>query len=86
MFDELIGSSDINETCESYLRNDGAELTAGCRDTMCSRTITGRESLPGNDESRCIRAKVLEEVGETVKEHECIRDVRVSVELAEGET
>ena len=68
--DERISTVDIPETREADLRDDGAELAARGRDTVRGRPVARRERLPGDDERRRVRPKVLEEVREAVEEDE----------------
>lgn len=63
MLDELAGSADILEPCKADLSNDRTELARRGRDTVRGRTITSREGLSGDDESRGVGTKVLEKVG-----------------------
>jgi hypothetical protein len=62
----------ILQHSKDNLRNDGTDLATTSRDTMSSGTVSRREYFARNDESRHVRSKILEEVGETVKEEKDI--------------
>jgi len=70
VLDESVGTTNVSKTGESDLGNNSAKLARSGRDTVCGGTVTSGESLSGNDEGRGVGAKVLEEVGEAVKEDE----------------
>ena len=72
VLDELVLAADVDELTKAKLGNDGAELSGGGGDTVCSRAVTGGEGLTGNDEGRRVGPKVLEEIGEAVEEHEYV--------------
>ncbi len=72
MLYEGIRATDVPQASESDLSHNGTKLTAGSRYTMSGRTVPRREDFAGNDESRGVGPKVLEEIGETVEEHESI--------------
>jgi len=67
---EFIWTVDISQAGEADLRDDSAKLAACRRDTVCRGAVTGGEDLPRHDEGGSVGAKVLEKVGETVKEGE----------------
>jgi hypothetical protein len=72
MLDEFVCSADVSQAGKANLRNDRSELAARRTDTMCRGTVTGWESLSGNNERGNIRPKVLEEVGQAVEEHKIL--------------
>jgi hypothetical protein len=61
---------DISQAGEADLRDDGAKLAACRRDTVCRGAVTSGEDLSRHNEGGNVGAKVLEEVGEAVKEDE----------------
>ena len=55
---------------EDDLSDDGTNLPARCRDTMCSRSVTRWKRFSGYHKSCSVGSKVLEEVGKAVDEDE----------------
>ena len=72
MSDESVGTTNVTKLSETDLGNDGSKFSGGGRDTVRGRTVTSGECLTGNDEGGCVGTKVLEEVGQTVKEDESL--------------
>lgn len=70
MFQKRILPPNINHPRKSNLRDHSPKLAACGRHTVRCGAVTGREDLSGNDERRCVRTEVLEEVGEAVEEDE----------------
>lgn len=70
MLDEVGGTTDVLQTGESDLGNDGTELARGSADTVGGGAVSGREDLTRDDEGRGVGSEVLEEVGETVENDE----------------
>lgn len=86
MLDECARASDIFETSETDLGDNSTKLATGGRDTMRGGTVTSREGFSGNNESCRVGTKVLEEVGEAVKEYESLRCGRGRSQLVIGES
>ena len=72
MLDEGVGTTNVTKTSESDLGDNSAKLAGSGRYTMGGGTVTGGENLSRNNEGRRVGAKVLEEVGQTVKEDESL--------------
>ena len=72
VLDESVGTTDVTELSETDLGNNSSKLAGGGRDTVCGRTVTGREGLTRNNESGGVGAKVLEEVGHAIEEDESL--------------
>lgn len=70
--DKLVGSTDILELHKADLGDNSTKLTTGSRDTVSSRSITSREDFSWDDEGGGVGTKVLEEVGEAVKDDESL--------------
>ena len=70
MLDERARATDVLQLRKADLRDDGAELARGGRDTVRGGAIARREDLAGNDERGRVWAEVLEEVREAVEEDE----------------
>lgn len=70
MLDEFAFTTVVFQPGKTDLRDDGTELAA-CRGyAVCRGPVTGREGLSRNNERGGVRPKILEEVGEAVKEDE----------------
>lgn len=70
MINKFVRSADVAQPGETDLRDDSTEL-AGCgRDTVGRTPVARGEGFSRNDESRRVRAEVLEEVREAVQEDE----------------
>ena len=72
MLNETIGASDVFQTSKPDLRNNCTKFPACSGNTMGGGAISGREYLSGDNERSHIRAEVLEEVGQTIEEDECL--------------
>ena len=70
MLDKRARAADVLQLREADLRDDGAELARGGRDTVRGGAVARGEDLAGDDERGRVRAEVLEEVGEAVEEDE----------------
>lgn len=70
MGDEFVGAANIDHLGEADLRDDGAELPAGGRDTVGGGAVASGENFPRNNECGGIGTKVLEKVGQAVQEDE----------------
>ena len=68
MFYKAVRSPDVHHLGEADLRDHSAEFPTRRRNTMSSGPVTSGKCLPGNDESRRVRAEVEKEVGEAVQE------------------
>jgi hypothetical protein len=66
---KLVRATNILETRKANLGNNSTELSGCGRDTVRGRTVASWEGLTGHNESRCVRAEVLEEVGKAIEEH-----------------
>ena len=86
VLNESIGTTDITEAGEPDLGNNGSKLAGSGRDTVGGRTITSGEHFSGNNESRRVGAKVLEEVRQTVEEDEGLGSSSGCGELVVRET
>lgn len=86
MLDELVRSANIPELSETDLGNNSAKLSASGTDTVRGRPVTSRERFTGYDERGRVGPEVLEEVGETVEEHEglCRRGGRCELIITEA--
>ena len=67
MLHELALTTYVLQTREAHLSDDGAKLSAGSRETVCSAPVSCREHPSWNNEGRRVGAEVLEEVGEAVE-------------------
>jgi hypothetical protein len=66
----MVGTTNVCETGKDDLGDDSAKFAASSCDAVARGTITSGEELSWDQESGGIGAKVLEEVGKTVQEHE----------------
>jgi hypothetical protein len=69
------------ERSDKTLGKDGTDLSGGSGDTMRCGSVTSREALPWNDESRRIWSEVEEELSEDVESQKA-----VWTELVESKT
>lgn len=81
MLHEVVLATDVDHACKTNLRDDGTEFATRRSDTVAGGPITCGEGFSGNDEGRGVRTKVLEEVGQTVKEYKRLRRCGGSGEL-----
>ena len=72
MLHEFAGTSDVHHLGETDLSNDSTEFAACRGNTVGSGAVTSGESFTGDNEGRRVRTEVLEEVGQTVQEDECL--------------
>ena len=86
MLHEFVGSSDIHHLSKANLCDNGTNFATGSRDTVSGGTVPRRESLSRNNESRCVRSKVLEEVGKAVEDDEALGGSRILCEPVVCET
>lgn len=70
VLDKLILASDILQTCESDLSDNGAQFTGCSRDTVSSGPVSRWEDFSGDNKGGRVGTEILEEVGETVEENE----------------
>src|ERR1700761_2666535 len=84
--DPLVASATILSLERQNLSDDCAEFTARGGNSVSGRSITCREDFARNDEGRSIRPEVLEEVRQTVQEHEHLLQLRSGVEFSVRET
>ena len=70
MPDEGVSPADVFQAGKTDLRDDGTELATRRGYAVCCGPVTSREDLSRDDECRSVRPKVLEEVGQAVKEDE----------------
>ncbi len=68
MPDKMVCTADVSHAGKANLRDDGSELAARRRDTVCCGTVTGGEGLSRDNERGNVRSEVLEEVGQAVEE------------------
>ena len=85
MLDERVRSADVAHLREADLCNDGTELAGRRRDTMRRTSVASREDFTRYNECCGVRAEVLEEVGETVEEHEGLGGAACGCELVVSE-
>ena len=85
VLDEFICATDILELTEPNLGDNSTKLAASGGDAVGSWTVTSGEYLSGNNEGRGVGTKVLEEVGQAVKEHECLGGTCCSDKLVVSE-
>lgn len=70
MLHKLVGPTNVYQLGKANLGDDGTELARGSWDTVCGGTVTSGEDFSRNNEGGNVGAKVLEIIGEAVKNDE----------------